>query len=131
MSSARAYPSDIEACHKLLRDLNAMLVERDATLMTKDATILDRDALIADRDRIIAAHVALVEQQSRQLEEQQAELTKAIAERDLALQRAFRKRSERYLSDPKQFVLDFGNSPDVVDAAEGIADAAEEQDIAG
>ena len=124
MSSARAYPSDIEACHKLLRDLNA-------TLVTKDATILDRDALIAERDRIIAAHAALVEQQNRQLEEQKAELAKAIAERDLALQRAFRKRSERYLADPKQFVLDFGNPPDVVDAAEGIADAAEEQEIAG
>ena len=68
MSSARAYPSDIEACHKLLRDLDATLVERDATLVTKDATILDRDALIAERDRIISAHAALVEQQNRQLE---------------------------------------------------------------
>ena len=31
---------------------------------------------------------------------------------------------ERYLPDPKQFVLDFGDWPEVVDAAEGIADAA-------
>ena len=38
--------------------------------------------------------------------------------------RAFRKKIERYLADPKQFVLDFGDMPDVVDAAEGIADAA-------
>jgi transposase len=46
------------------------------------------------------------------------------AERDAALQLAFRKKIERYLPDPKQFVLDFGDSPEVVDAAEGIADAA-------
>ena len=28
------------------------------------------------------------------------------------------------ITDPKQFVIDFGDSPEVVDAAEGIADAA-------
>jgi transposase len=51
-------------------------------------------------------------------------VTKLEAERDAALQFAFRKKVERYMNDPKQFVLDFGSTPDVVDAAEGIADAA-------
>jgi hypothetical protein len=37
---------------------------------------------------------------------------------------AFRKQIERYLADPKQFVLDFGDEPEVMDAAELIADAA-------
>jgi hypothetical protein len=53
-----------------------------------------------------------------------AQLAQRTKERDAALQLAFRKKIERYLSDPKQFVLDFGDSPEVVDAAEGIADAA-------
>gem|GEM_PF-2877754 len=44
--------------------------------------------------------------------------------RAAALQFAFRKKIEWYLPDPKQFILDFGDSPEVVDAAEGIADAA-------
>ena len=110
MSSACAYPSDIAACHRLLRE---------------------RDVAIAERDKTIASKDTLVEQQNRQLEAQKAALAKAIAERDLALQRAFRKKSEKYLADPKQFLLDFGNTPDVVDAAEGIADAAEEQQVAG
>jgi transposase len=57
-------------------------------------------------------------------------LAKAEAERDAALQYAFRKKMERYLADPKQFILDFGDTPEVVDAAEGIADAALET-IAG
>jgi transposase len=57
----------------------------------------------------------------RDITAQMAQLTK---ERDAALQLAFRKKMERYLPDPKQFVLDFGDSPEVVDAAEGIADAA-------
>lgn len=78
VSSARAYPSDITACHRLLHDLNATLIEQDATLVTKDATILNHDTLITERNRIIAAHVALVEQRNWQLEEQKAELAKAI-----------------------------------------------------
>jgi hypothetical protein len=45
------------------------------------------------------------------------------AEREAALQLAFHKKIERYLPDPEQFVLDLGDSPGVVDAAEGIADA--------
>ena len=59
----------------------------------------------------------------RDITAQMAQLTK---ERDAALQLAFRKKIERYLVDPQQFILDFGDSPDVVDAAEGIADAAVE-----
>jgi transposase len=72
----------------------------------------------------LAACHAIIREQSRQLEEQKARTAKAEAERDAALQLAFRKKIERYLADPNQFVLDFGDEPEVVDAAEGIADAA-------
>jgi transposase len=58
------------------------------------------------------------------IRDQAERIAKLQAERDAALQLAFRKKIERYLPDPKQFVLDFGDSPEVVDAAEGIADAA-------
>jgi transposase len=72
----------------------------------------------------LAACHAMIRMQAQQLEEERARAAKAEAERDAALQLAFRKKIERYLPDPKQFVLDFGDSPEVVDAAEGIADAA-------
>jgi len=72
----------------------------------------------------LAACHAIIRMQAQQLEEERARAAKAEAERDIALQLAFRKKIERYLPDPKQFVLDFGDSPEVVDAAEGIADAA-------
>ena len=78
----------------------------------------------------LAACHAIIRMQAQQLEEERARVAKAEAERDAALQLAFRKKIERYLPDPKQFVLDFGDSPEVVDAAEGIADAALEP-IAG
>jgi len=72
----------------------------------------------------LAACHAIIRDQAQQLEDQTERVAKAEAERDAALQFAFRKKIERYLPDPKQFVLDFGDSPEVVDAAEGIADAA-------
>ena len=72
----------------------------------------------------LAACHAIIRDQAKQIEDQKARVVKAEAERDAALQLAFRKKIERYLADPKQFVLDFGDTPDIVDAAEGIADAA-------
>lgn len=61
------------------------------------------------------------------------ELTREKQELKLAyaalLQQAFRRRSERYLGDPNQMKLDFGDSDDVSDAAEGLAQAVEEQTV--
>jgi transposase len=96
MTTETAFPNDLAACH----------------------------AMLSERARVIANKDHLIEQQSQRLEEQKIEIAKLEKERDAALQLAFRKKIERYLADPKQFVLDFGDTPDVVDAAEGIADAA-------
>jgi transposase len=73
---------------------------------------------------LIARQQRLIQRQTDLLEDQKIEIAKLAKERDAALQLAFRKKIERYLPDPQQFVLDFGDSPEVVDAAEGIADAA-------
>jgi transposase len=76
-------------------------------------------AMIAKQQRVIDGQTDL-------LKEQKVEIAKLEKERDAALQFAFRKKIERYLADPKQFVIDFGDSPEVVDAAAGIAEAAVE-----
>ena len=103
MTTEIAFPTDLAACH-------AMLSERARELANKNQELTAKDYLL--------------EQQAERLEEQKIEIAKLQAERDAALQLAFRKKIERYLADPKQFVLDFGDTPDIVDAAEGIADAA-------
>jgi transposase len=89
--------------------------------MTKEL-VLPND--LAACHALLAKQQRLLQQQSDLLEDQKIEIAKLAKERDAALQLAFRKKIERYLTDPKQFVLDFGDSPEVVDAAEGIADAA-------
>ena len=62
----------------------------------------------------------------KQLEEKNCELE--LAYNKLWRER-FEARSERYISDPGQLCLDFGNTADAADAAEGLADAVEEADL--
>lgn len=62
----------------------------------------------------------------KQLEEKNNELE--LAYNKLWRER-FEARSERYISDPSQLCLDFGNTADAADAAAGLADAVEEADL--
>jgi len=110
MADKTVLPNDLAACH-------AMLSEHARVIAGKDRELADKDRELTGKD-------SLIEQQSQRLEEQKAEISKLQAERDAALQLAFRKKIERYLPDSKQFIIDFGDTPDIVDAAEGIADAA-------
>lgn len=61
----------------------------------------------------------IVQEQKEQLAEQQLEINEL-------LRRAFQRRSERYLANPEQMLLDFGETPEAGDAADGLADATEE-----
>lgn len=57
------------------------------------------------------------------LRRENLELEAAYAE---LVQRAFRHRSERYLDNPNQLMLDLGGTADAADAAEGLAQAVQE-----
>jgi hypothetical protein len=91
MKPAAAFPDDLAACH----------------------------AMLADNARALATKDGVIEQLEDRVEEQKRELAKALAERDAALQLAFRKRQERYLDDPNQFLLDFGDTADARSFVEG------------
>jgi transposase len=116
MHTPMTFPSDIEACHRLLREQSISLVEKDAALVEKDNVITECRTVIAAKDAIVA-------QQNQQLVEQKDKLVEMQLRLNAALQAAFRKKIERYTNNPNQLRIDFGNSPEVADAAEGIADA--------
>lgn len=61
-----------------------------------------------------------------ELKQENAELKLTVNE---LLQRAFYKRSERYLGHPDQLRLDFGNTDEAGDAAEGLAEAIEQAEL--
>ena len=81
----------------------------------------------------LAACQALIVEQARTITEQAQTITalhQKNQEQELTinelLQRAYRNRSERYREDPNQLKIDFGNTPEATDAAEGLAEAVEE-----
>lgn len=72
---------------------------------------------------------ATVQEVSAKLDESQQKIVELELTMTELLQRAFQKRRERYLEDPNQLKLDLGNSPDAVDAAEGLAQAVAEAEV--
>lgn len=101
-------PHDLAGCQALIEQLSRTNDAHRHTIESHKHTIQE------------------LEQQKEQLEQEKEELRLAFAE---LLQRAFRKRSERYLEDPNQLRLDFGGTEDAADAAEGLAQAIEEAEI--
>jgi transposase len=102
-------PDDLQACQALLEQLLAKVEAQNGT--------------IATHTRTIDAHLHTIESHARtidELQKEKEELKLTVVE---LLQRAFRRRSERYLADPNQLRLDFGDTPEAADAAEGLAEA--------
>ncbi len=91
-------PADLTGCHALIEQLACTVNSQTNTINSQTHTI-------------------------EQLRREKQELEVAFAD---ALQRAFRKRSERYINDPNQLRLDLGDTDAVADAAEGLAQAVEE-----
>lgn len=92
------------------QQLIELLQTKTAQLQTKETQLLQKDDVILQ-----------LEQKSAQWE---AAYHKLWRERFLA-------RSERYIADPDQLRLDFGDTDDSADAASGLGDALEESDLVG
>jgi len=94
----------------------------------------EKDAAIAIPNDLEGCQ-ALIEQLAGTVGEQTSkieELNREKEELQLAyaelLQRAFQKRRERYICDPNQLKLDFNDSDEASDAADGLALAVEESE---
>jgi transposase len=114
-------PDDLQACQALIVQLTAAVETQNQKLDAHAHTIETQNQKLDAHAHTIESHAQTIDE--LQKEKQELELT--IAE---LLQRAFRRRSERYLADPNQLRLDFGDTPEAADAAEGLAEAIEECD---
>lgn len=105
-------PQDLASCQTLIKELAGT---NDAYLRTIDSHV-----------HTIESHAQTIQelqQQKQKLEQEKQELELAYTE---LLQRAFVRRSERYIEDPNQLKIDFGGSEEAADAAEGLAQAVDE-----
>ncbi len=100
---------------------------KDAALeITMPGDMSGRKALIEQLACTVDSQHNTIDSQSHTIDElrrEKQELKLALVE---LLQRAFRRRSERYINDPNQLRLDLGDNEAVADAAEGLAQAVEE-----
>jgi transposase len=78
--------------------------------------------LIGQLAETISEQSEKISEQNRTIQEQQLTINELM-------QRAFRHRRERYVEDPNQLKLDFGDTPEAADAAAGLAEAVEEAEI--
>jgi transposase len=95
MQDAHTLPKDLDACHALLEEKQALLVEQARALVDLQA---------------------VREQLSRENDELSVTVKKLLAQ-------LYGRRGERYVDDPAQLKLGFGDDPAV---QEGLADAAAE-----
>ena len=108
MNDTQLLPDDLAACQKLIAELRHTNNEQGYTLVEQARAVLEQSDEITKLKQLV--------------EEQQLTINKL-------LQQAYRNRSERYREDPQQLKIDFGNTPQAGDAAEGLAQAVEEAEI--
>ena len=108
MNDALPVPHDLAACQKLIVELQQSICQRDYTITAQAQAVVELQETLA------------------KLQQENAEQQLTINE---LLQQAYRHRSERYREDPHQLKLDFGNTPEAADAAEGLAQALEEAEL--
>jgi transposase len=109
----------LQTQRRQLQTKDVELHSKDAELQTKDGELQTRDAELRRRD------IQLQEQQLALEKVQKKYESLQLAYNNLLLQR-FGNRSERYIENPDQLRIDFGNTDQAADAAVGLADAVED-----
>ena len=110
------------------------LLHQRIARLEADQQQLQEEILQANADRARAnADRARANAERDRLTEENAELREKLAQQELEyqllVQRAFGPKSERYIDDPNQLKLDFGDSDQIDDAIDGIKQAKEELEV--
>jgi len=114
---------------ELLAQQTQTLADRDTELQTKEAELQTKGSeLESQREQLRQQDIALQtkDQTIEQLTQERDEYKLAF---DKLVQQRFRNRSERYLENPDQLRLDFGDTAEAADAALGLAEAVDDAQI--
>jgi hypothetical protein len=99
------------------------LIQDQASKLTdRETQLADRETQLAANSKELAQSKDTVRQLEAKIDQQQKDYLKLWKER-------FAAKSERYIADPDQLRIDFGDTPESADAADGLAEAAEEADL--
>lgn len=110
-----------------------LLERKDAALQTRQTELVAKDAQLQTKDAQLQQHREQLREQDMALQTKDLKIEELERERDdykLAynelMLRRFGNRSERYIDNPDQLRIDFGDSDEAADAALGLADAVED-----
>ncbi len=91
----------------------------------KDVTKLSKpqlQELVGEQTKVVARRDDKIKQLEAKIKQLENDYLKLWQER-------FAAKSERYIDDPDQLRMDFGDTPEADDAATGLADAIEDADL--
>lgn len=115
-------------------ELVGLLTEKESELQDKEAELRNKETELRNKEDELQRSREQLRQQDIDLQTKQLNIDKLERENqewelayNLLLQRAFGRRSERYINNPDQLRLDFGDTDAAADAAAGLADAIEDQ----
>ena len=123
MSHSPRFPADLAACHELLAAWSATMQTHEATIRDHEVTVRTHELTIAGMNEQLAARDAKIAKQQAELAEKQLQINELM-------RRAYQKRRERYHDNPDQLRIDFGDTPEAANAAEGLAEAIVESEQA-
>ncbi len=114
MNDGSSLPAELAACHRRIEQLSSRLQAQDAELHQRAHELESREAFAQEQSRTVVD----LEESHQQLSQENEELKLTVRK---LLERLYGRRGERFVVDPKQIQLDFGD--DAAAAAEALAEA--------
>lgn len=115
MHDGSSWPPDLDACHQLIERLSSQLEHASAERAQLASRLETRDTFAAEQSRTVVE----LEESREQLSQENEELKLTIRK---LMDRLYGRRSERFIVDPDQLPLNFGDDEDAA-AAEALAEA--------
>lgn len=108
MQDGSSWPQELDACHRLIEQLSLQRDELSSRLQAQDAFAAEQSQTVVELDNA-----------RQELRQENDELKLTVRK---LMDRLYGRRSERFIADPDQLPLDFGESEDAA-AAEALAEA--------
>jgi transposase len=114
MNEGSSWPAELDACRRLIDQLSSERDQLSSELERQAQELESRDAFVREQSHTLVDLEASHQQLSQENEELKLTIRKL-------LERLYGRRSERFVADPHQLPLDFGE--DASAAAEALAEA--------
>jgi len=114
MNDGSLQPAELDACHRLIAELCSERAQLSCERDQLSCELQSREAFVQEQSRTVLDLEASHQKLSQENEELKLTLRKLM-------ERLYGRRSERFLADPDQLKLDFGDDADA--AVEALAEA--------